>query len=213
MTPVQTVDPFDVRYATRSSGALAEFNRAGVLSGADLHVANTLGRLGGESDGRVLLAIALAVRAVRLGSVCIDVRQLRETIAADTEEYVDPGTLPWPEPAEWHASCQAQPAGRRRSRRRAGPSGAPGRRPALPRPVLAPGASGPGLHHRCLGRLRILRPQACLLRQARDRVAILVTTLNVGEPVEKAGPVPARRSTARATSRIGSSVAPDGLGL
>jgi len=110
VTPVQTVDPFDVRYATRSSGALAEFNRAGVLSGADLHVANTLGRLGGESDGRVLLAIALAVRAVRLGSVCIDVRQLRETIAADTEEYVDPGTLPWPEPAEWHASCQAQPA-------------------------------------------------------------------------------------------------------
>ena len=35
---------------------------------------------------------------------------------------------------------------------------------------------------RCLGRLRIMRPQACLLRQAGVRVATAATTLNVEEP-------------------------------
>ena len=39
---------------------------------ADVHVATRLGALGGETDERVLLAVALAVRAVRRGSVCLD---------------------------------------------------------------------------------------------------------------------------------------------
>ena len=37
-----------------------------------MHVAQRLGRLGQEADETVLLAVALAVRAVRSGSVCLD---------------------------------------------------------------------------------------------------------------------------------------------
>jgi len=109
MTVVPALDPFDVRYAARADGMLAEFNRTGVLGGADVHVASTLGRLGAERDERVLLAVALAVRAVRLGSVCIDLREARRTSAADTEEPVDVDSLPWPPTDEWYAACRASP--------------------------------------------------------------------------------------------------------
>ncbi|MDX5398741.1 MAG: exodeoxyribonuclease V subunit alpha, partial [Actinomycetes bacterium] len=73
------------------TGALAAFADAGVLAPADVHVARTLARLGGEEDGAVVLAAALAVRAVRFGSVCVDLARVRE---------LDPA-LPWPEPAPW----------------------------------------------------------------------------------------------------------------
>ena len=55
----------DVQLVRRATGLLAAFNEAGVLAAADVHVATRLGRLGGESDDRVLLAAALAVRALR----------------------------------------------------------------------------------------------------------------------------------------------------
>ncbi len=100
-------DPFDVRYAARATGVLGAFNRAGVIRSADVHVAATLGRLAAETDDRVLLAVALAVRAVRLGSVCIDLREVRATATADTEDPVDLDALGWPEPAGWYAACRA----------------------------------------------------------------------------------------------------------
>jgi exodeoxyribonuclease V alpha subunit len=102
-------DPFDVRYAVHATGLLATFNRAGVLSSADVQVASTLGRLAGEHDEQVLLAAALAVRAVRLGSVCTDLREVRATATADTEEAAGPDVeaLPWPAPEDWYAACAA----------------------------------------------------------------------------------------------------------
>jgi exodeoxyribonuclease V alpha subunit len=119
MTADPHTDPFDVRFAAHSAGLPATFNRAGVLSSADVHVASTLGRLGGERDEQVLLAAALAVRAVRLGSVCTDLSEVRATVTADTEEtaYQDAGAgsgtevdaLPWPEPEDWYAACAASP--------------------------------------------------------------------------------------------------------
>src|SRR5450759_5259490 len=109
MTAGQLADPFDVRYAARATGLLAEFNRASVLSSADVHVATALGRLGGERDEQVVLAVALAVRAVRYGSVCVDLGQVRTTAAADTEESVDLDLLPWPVPEQWYAACAASP--------------------------------------------------------------------------------------------------------
>src|SRR5450759_2520084 len=109
MTAGQLADPFDVRYAARATGLLAEFNRTGVLSSADVHVATALGRLGGELDQQVVLAVALAVRAVRNGSVCVDLGQVRTTAAADTEESVDLDLLPWPVPQRWYAACAASP--------------------------------------------------------------------------------------------------------
>ncbi|HWV26486.1 MAG TPA: exodeoxyribonuclease V subunit alpha, partial [Aeromicrobium sp.] len=65
-------DQFASRVARRAAGLLAEFNRADVLSAADVHVATRTADLVGEPDQTVRLATALAVRAVRLGSVCVD---------------------------------------------------------------------------------------------------------------------------------------------
>ncbi len=73
-------------------GVLAAFNDAGVLDPADVHVAMRLGRLGAETDETVLLAVALAVRAVRLGSVCVDLLRLRDLNVED----LDVDALPWP---------------------------------------------------------------------------------------------------------------------
>jgi len=85
----EPVDEHDWRIAIGATGLLATFNEAGLLTSSDLHVATRVGALGGESDERVLLAVALAVRAVRRGSVCLDLA----TVAATAPE------LPWPE--EW----------------------------------------------------------------------------------------------------------------
>lgn len=91
-----------IRVAQRGTGMLREFNEAGVLGAADVHVAERLGRLGGEGDELVLFAAALAVRAVRSGSVCLDLGRMRE-IGVDAEderaEAVDPAELPWPDEA------------------------------------------------------------------------------------------------------------------
>src|SRR6478672_11442117 len=74
-------DPFDVRLALGAAGALRAFNRAGVLSAADVHVAVRLAELGEESDELVRLAIAFAVRGVRSGSVCVDLAQVGQQLA------------------------------------------------------------------------------------------------------------------------------------
>jgi exodeoxyribonuclease V alpha subunit len=107
MTDVAEVDLFDVRLARRAPGVLAEFNNAGVLGVADVHVAQTLGRLGNETDDRVLLAIALTVRAVRLGSVCIDLGEVSATVSAEGADSVELPELPWPEPSKWYEACRA----------------------------------------------------------------------------------------------------------
>ena len=65
-------DATDRRLALGATGMLRAFNEAGVLTAADVHVATRVGRLAGEADERVLLATALATRAVRHGSVGVD---------------------------------------------------------------------------------------------------------------------------------------------
>jgi exodeoxyribonuclease V alpha subunit len=84
-----------------ASGLLREFNRAGILDAADVHVARRLGQLAGEASEEILLAAALAVRAPRLGHVLVDLATIRETAAVETEEAPDLTELSWPEPAEW----------------------------------------------------------------------------------------------------------------
>ncbi|CAN5798697.1 exodeoxyribonuclease V subunit alpha [soil metagenome] len=100
-------DPYDVRLAVRATGLLRDFNRAGVLSAADVHVAGRLGRLGGETDEQVLLAAALAVRGVRLGSVCVHLARVNETVAVDDDAAPETAALAWPEPASWLEACAA----------------------------------------------------------------------------------------------------------
>ena len=100
-------DPFEARLALQASGRLRQFNEAGVIAAADVHVARELGRLGGEADETVLLAAALAVRGPRLGHVHVDLSRIRDTAAVDAEEPVDLATLDWPEPDAWVARVGA----------------------------------------------------------------------------------------------------------
>jgi exodeoxyribonuclease V alpha subunit len=103
------LDPFEARIAAGASGLLREFNRAGVLSAADVHVARRLGRLGSERDDAVLLAVALAVRAPRLGHVHVDLESIRDTAAVESENPVDLEALPWPAVGDWLESVAASP--------------------------------------------------------------------------------------------------------
>ncbi|WP_456788310.1 exodeoxyribonuclease V subunit alpha [Cellulomonas sp. P5_C5] len=63
-----TDDPYAASIPWRVTGLLAGVEE---LTSADVHVARRLGAIGGEDDERVLLAAALAVQALRSGSVCV----------------------------------------------------------------------------------------------------------------------------------------------
>jgi exodeoxyribonuclease V alpha subunit len=102
-------DPYDARLARAATGVLAAFNAAGVLEPADVHVATRIARLGAESADDVVLALALTVRGVRLGSVCVDLGAVRGTVLGAGDEPVDVSGLPWPEPAAWTAACAGSP--------------------------------------------------------------------------------------------------------
>lgn len=94
-----------------ATGLLAEFNTAGVLAPADVHTARLIGDLWAEPDESVRLAIALAVRALRSGSVCLDITRLAEQAIATLEEV--PDALSWPDPADWVAAIQRSRPSRR----------------------------------------------------------------------------------------------------
>lgn len=91
----------DVDFAVEASGMVRAFNQAGVLDVSDVHVAQRLCALAGESDERVALAVAVAVRALRAGSVCVDLLSIARVAGHDD--------LPWPDPADWLAAVRASP--------------------------------------------------------------------------------------------------------
>ncbi|RVW06005.1 exodeoxyribonuclease V subunit alpha [Rhodococcus spongiicola] len=101
----------EARVAQRGKGVLREFNEAGVLEAADVHVALRLATLGGETREPVHLATALAVRAVRLGSVCLDLNRIREVHVDERPDgpAVDPATLPWPDDSAVTEALQSSP--------------------------------------------------------------------------------------------------------
>lgn len=104
---------YDAALARRATGLLSVFNVAGVLTAADVHVAQRLGHHGGESDEQVLLAVALTVRGTRHGSVVLDLATAATSIAVDADEETAGDTvaepLPWPSADEWVARCAASP--------------------------------------------------------------------------------------------------------
>jgi exodeoxyribonuclease V alpha subunit len=102
-------DRRDCRLTLRATGLLGEFNTAGVLSAADVHVATRLGALGDEEDELVLLGAALAVRAVRTAHVCADLTTLRTTVTTDLDVPVDLQALPWPEVDPWRDRLARSP--------------------------------------------------------------------------------------------------------
>jgi exodeoxyribonuclease V alpha subunit len=107
-----TEDAWDVRLALGAEGVLRQFNAAGALVAADVHVARRLGALCGEEDERVLLAAALAVRGPRLGHVCVDLSTVAATLVIEGERAasVDAlAALPWPEPQAWAEAVARSP--------------------------------------------------------------------------------------------------------
>jgi exodeoxyribonuclease V alpha subunit len=98
---IALADPFDVRRALGAAGLLRMFNDAGVLNAADVHVATRLAELAGEPSEEVRLAVALAVRAPRLGHVFVDLATIHQTAAVESDEPVDLGALPWPAASAW----------------------------------------------------------------------------------------------------------------
>ncbi|MHC9296564.1 exodeoxyribonuclease V subunit alpha [Mycobacterium sp. LTG2003] len=74
---------------------------AEILEPADVHVAQRLTALAKEPDKSVELAVALAVRALRGGSVCVDLRSVAK--------QVELPSLPWPDPEAWLAAVRASP--------------------------------------------------------------------------------------------------------
>jgi exodeoxyribonuclease V alpha subunit len=99
--PLDSADRGNARLALRAPPLLRQFNDAGVLTAADVHVALRLARLGSTGDDPTLLAAALAVRAPRLGHVCVDLALARATVSADLDVPVDLRALPWPDPDTW----------------------------------------------------------------------------------------------------------------
>jgi exodeoxyribonuclease V alpha subunit len=98
---VDTLDAANWRRATGADGLLQIFNDAGVLDAADVLVAQRLTTLAHETDERVALAVALAVRAVRGGSVCVELPTLPAQVAMPD--------LPWPTPEPWLTAVAASP--------------------------------------------------------------------------------------------------------
>lgn len=99
-------DPHSPRISLRATGRLAALNRADVLESADIHVAQRLAALAAPDapgvDDDVLLGVALAVRSVRLGAVCVD-------LASPPEVPPELPEIRFPAAEAWLATIAASP--------------------------------------------------------------------------------------------------------
>src|SRR5262249_12346221 len=92
----------------KMTDALGLLRARGVLADVDWHFARAIGRIGGDDGPAVLLAAALASRAVREGHVCFDLPRLLAG-AALTDDAGLPVDCAWPELGEWTAALRASP--------------------------------------------------------------------------------------------------------
>ncbi|GAB2475904.1 exodeoxyribonuclease V subunit alpha [Promicromonospora xylanilytica] len=106
-------DLHDARLALGATGLLRTFNAAGVLTAADVHVARRTADIVGEDDDSVRLAVALAVRAVRQGSVCVDLGSFGDAAGPDGPGEPESDPLPWPAVEGWLDRVAASPLARR----------------------------------------------------------------------------------------------------
>lgn len=110
-------------------GPLLAFHTAGVLGTADVHVAAALMRIGGRdlaaasaADECVALGAALCVRALRSGSVCVDLTadplmwapdddaaDATPTTTGDDTSATATAALPWPGAEQWLAAAGGHP--------------------------------------------------------------------------------------------------------
>ncbi len=96
------------------NGALAgralPFVEAGALAAVDLQVVDLLAARVGVSDAEVLLGLAFAVRATRVGHVGVDLARLPTSLAVQPQgaDRLPAAPLPWPaDPAAWAAAVRA----------------------------------------------------------------------------------------------------------
>lgn len=90
-------------------GLLQDMHATGLLAWGDVHVAQKVSFLYGEDDQRVQLALALAVRALRAGLVCLDLAGVTgQVFEADEEAVTVPSGL-WPEPVAWRNAIAGSP--------------------------------------------------------------------------------------------------------
>ncbi len=112
---------------------LAAFVAAGVLTTADVRLARRLGRIGGDDDPEVLLAVALALRGPRHGHVCVELDDIAGHLAVEprrgatgssdgdgAEPGADLAALPWPPFDRWRERLADSPLVRS-----GGPGGTP----------------------------------------------------------------------------------------
>jgi exodeoxyribonuclease V alpha subunit len=102
-------EPGDVRLARRGPVALRPWNVLGIVVAADVHVAARLAAIGGDDAPDVLLGVALAVRALRLGHVCVDLATVAGTVSTEVAPEADLSRLPWPDPTGWREHLAASP--------------------------------------------------------------------------------------------------------
>jgi exodeoxyribonuclease V alpha subunit len=89
------------RHAIHATGLLQTFSDAEVIESSDVHVAQRLTTLAREPDETVALAVALVVRALRNGSVCVDMRSVEQQVGVEE--------LPWPNIDAWLTAVRASP--------------------------------------------------------------------------------------------------------
>lgn len=83
----------DVQVVEWATGVLAEWNAAGVLAAADVHITDRLVTMCAEPVSEIArLGAALAVRAVRLGSTCLALDRLGELAGDDTADLTIPSS-------------------------------------------------------------------------------------------------------------------------
>ncbi len=95
--------------AVSATGLLRTFSEGGILTWADVHPAQHLAHLYGERDDRVRLAIALTVRALRSGSLALDLATAEQDTLPDEDADSCVLTLPWPAPEAWLSAVEASP--------------------------------------------------------------------------------------------------------
>jgi exodeoxyribonuclease V alpha subunit len=109
VAPTPPVDPFAADRLIGAGGLFEAFNEAGVVTAGDLQLARRLVGLSVAPDESLVLAVALAIRALRLGHVLVDLSTVADTVAVDVDEPLDIVHLPWPDTTAWLAELADSP--------------------------------------------------------------------------------------------------------
>lgn len=97
---------------------LTDLLGAGLITSLDVHAALTWARVAGEDRPDVLLAAALASRAVAAGHVCLDLGRIDDVTGDRALDEAGEGagdmtdasvTVVWPEPSAWRESLLSSP--------------------------------------------------------------------------------------------------------